>query len=160
MTSPTPSLQRAVAAELIGTFLLIFFGCGAVHAAVLTGAQSGLWQVAVVWGIAIMLASYTVGSISGAHINPAMTIAMHLWRDFPATRILPYIGAQVTGAMLAAASLFILFSLTSPRKNRPRESLAAHRAVKSQRCVTASIFRVPVRSATVTSPILQSITPS
>lgn len=109
MTSPTPSLQRAVAAELIGTFLLIFFGCGAVHAAVLTGAQSGLWQVAVVWGIAIMLASYTVGSISGAHINPAMTIAMHLWRDFPATRILPYIGAQVTGAMLAAASLFILF---------------------------------------------------
>ncbi len=109
MTTPTPSLQRVVAAEFIGTFLLIFFGCGAVHAAVLTGAQSGLWQVAVVWGVAIMLASYTIGSISGAHINPAMTIAMHLWRGFPATRILPYIGAQVAGAMLAAAALFILF---------------------------------------------------
>ena len=109
MTTPTSSLQRVVAAEFIGTFLLIFFGCGAVHAAVLTGAQSGLWQVAVVWGVAIMLASYTIGSISGAHINPAMTIAMHLWRGFPAARILPYIGAQVAGAMLAAAALFILF---------------------------------------------------
>ena len=109
MPSSPPSLLRVVVAEFLGTFLLIFFGCGAVHAAVLTGAQSGLWQVAVVWGVAIMLASYTIGSISGAHINPAMTIAMHLWRGFPARRILPYIGAQVAGAIVAAAALFIMF---------------------------------------------------
>lgn len=109
MTTPTPSLQRAVVAEFLGTFLLIFFGCGAVHAAVLTGAQSGLWQVAVVWGVAIMLAIYAIGSISGAHINPAMTIASLVWRGFPASRVLPYISAQVAGAFVAAASLFILF---------------------------------------------------
>jgi len=96
-------------AEFIGTFLLIFFGCGAVHAAVLTGAQSGLWQVAIVWGVAIMLAIYAVGSISGAHINPAVTLAMMVWRGFPKSRVLPYIAAQLAGAFIAAATLFVLF---------------------------------------------------
>lgn len=105
----TPSLQRAVIAEFFGTFLLIFFGCGAVHASVLTGAQSGLWQVAIVWGVAIMLAIYATGSISGAHINPAMTIASAIWRGFPVSRVVPYILAQVAGAFVAALCLFILF---------------------------------------------------
>ena len=103
------SLQRSMVAEFVGTFLLIFFGCGAVHAAVLTGAQSGLWQVAIVWGVAIMLAIYTVGAVSGAHINPAMTIASAVWRKFPKSHVLPYIGAQLAGAFIAAAALFILF---------------------------------------------------
>ncbi|TXT37892.1 MAG: glycerol uptake facilitator protein [Planctomycetota bacterium] len=105
-----PSLSRQVVAEVFGTFLLIFFGCGAVHAAVLTGAQSGLWQVAIVWGVAIMLAAYSVGGVSGAHINPAMTLALALWRGFPKSRVLPFIVAQVAGAMLAAGLLFVLFS--------------------------------------------------
>ena len=104
-----PTVQRAVVAEFFGTFILIFFGCGAVHAAVITGAQSGLWQVAIVWGVAIMLAIYSVGSISGAHINPAMTIASMVWRKFPKSRVLPYIFAQLAGALVAAACLFILF---------------------------------------------------
>ena len=105
----TPSLSRQIVAEVFGTFLLIFFGCGAVHAAVLTGAQSGLWQVAIVWGVAIMLAIYAVGGVSGAHINPAMTLAFAIWRGFPKSRVLPYIAAQLAGAMLAAGLLFVLF---------------------------------------------------
>ncbi len=103
------SLRRAMVAEFLGTFLLIFLGCGAVHAAVLTGAQSGLWQVAIVWGVAIMLAIYAIGAVSGAHINPAITIASAAWRKFPTAHVVPYIGAQLAGAFIAAAALFVLF---------------------------------------------------
>ena len=104
-----PSLPRQVIAEMFGTFLLVFFGCGAVHAAVLTGAQSGLWQVAIVWGVAIMLAIYSVGGVSGAHINPAMTLAFAMWRGFPKSRVVPFVAGQVAGAMLGASLLFVLF---------------------------------------------------
>src|SRR5215475_2058293 len=96
--SATPAkecLGRMCMGEVLGTYLLILFGCGAVHSAVLTGAQSGLWQVAIVWGVAIMMACYTVGAVSGAHINPAITIALaafgrFAWRHTPA-----YIVSQV-----------------------------------------------------------------
>jgi glycerol uptake facilitator protein len=94
----------------MGTYLLILLGCGAVHASVLTGAQSGLWQVAVVWGIAIMLAIYTVGAVSGAHINPAITMAFATRGRFPWRSVSPYVVAQLTGAFLAAATLFLLFN--------------------------------------------------
>jgi len=96
-------------AECVGTFVLVLLGCGAVHAAVLTGAQSGLWQVAVVWGVAIMLAIYMVGAISGAHINPAVTIAFAIWGRFPWRLVAPYVAAQTCGAFLAAATLFAMF---------------------------------------------------
>lgn len=108
-------------AEVIGTFLLIFFGCGAVHAAVLTGAQQGLWQVAIVWGVAIMLAIYSVGGISGAHINPAMTLAFALWRGFPKVRVLPYIAGQLAGAMLAASVLFVIFGPQLTAKEQAKQ---------------------------------------
>jgi glycerol uptake facilitator protein len=98
-----------MAAELLGTFLLVFFGCGAVHSAVLTGAQQGLWQVAIVWGLAIMVAVYSVGAVSGAHINPAITLALTVWRRFPIHQVGPYVLAQFAGAFVAAAALFVIF---------------------------------------------------
>ena len=108
-TQPTPTLGARCLAEGIGTFMLVFFGCGAVHAAVLTGAQAGLWQVAIVWGVAIMLAIYVVGGISGAHINPAITLALILWGRSPRHLVLPYIVSQMAGAFIAAAVLFALY---------------------------------------------------
>jgi glycerol uptake facilitator protein len=105
-----PSLAKTCLAEFVGTYLLILLGCGAVHAAILTGAQSGLWQVAIVWGIAIMLAVYTVGAISGAHINPAITLALAVWGGFSWRSVVPYVVAQLAGAFVAAATLFVLFS--------------------------------------------------
>jgi glycerol uptake facilitator protein len=103
-------LLKKCLAECLGTYLLIIFGCGAVHASVLTGAQSGLWQVAIVWGVAIMLAIYTVGAVSGAHINPAITMAFAAWGRFPWRSVFPYVLAQLMGAFVAAATLFLLFN--------------------------------------------------
>lgn len=109
MASPTRSLTACFTAEVIGTFLLIFFGLGAVHVAVLTGDLAGLWQVGSVWGASIMLAIYAVGGVSGAHINPAITVGLATWGLFPWSRVAPYLVAQLTGAMLAAAVLFAFF---------------------------------------------------
>ena len=107
-----PSLGRACAGELIGTYILAFFGCGSVMSAVITGAQVGLWQVAVVWGFGIALAIYATAAASGAHLNPAVTLSVALRRraTFPAARVLPYWVAQLTGAFLAAATLYACFS--------------------------------------------------
>ncbi|MEM8735296.1 MAG: MIP/aquaporin family protein [Planctomycetota bacterium] len=111
MSNPVlPSKLQCFWAELFGTFVLVFFGCGVVHSSVCYGAPDGLWQVAIVWGIAIMLAIYSIGGISGAHINPAITIALSVVGDFPKNRVATYILAQLCGAFLAAASLFFLFS--------------------------------------------------
>jgi glycerol uptake facilitator protein len=110
MGLPRQSLAARCLAELVGTFILVFFGCGAVHAAVLANVQHDLWQVAIVWGIGVMLASYVVGGISGAFINPAITIAMAAWRRFPWSDVPGYILAQLGGAILAALVLLLLFS--------------------------------------------------
>jgi glycerol uptake facilitator protein len=103
------SFSRAIVGEALGTFILVLLGCGAVHSAVLTGAQSGLWQVAIVWGLGVMFAAYVCGGISGAHINPAMTIALAFWGRFQWNRVPAYIAAQVAGAFLAAALLFLIY---------------------------------------------------
>jgi glycerol uptake facilitator protein len=104
-----PPLSCRCLAEALGTFILVFFGCGVVHAKVLTGAQTGLWQVAIVWGVAIMIAVYVVGAISGAHINPAITIALACWGRCSPKLVVPYIVSQLAGAMAAAGVLFVLF---------------------------------------------------
>jgi glycerol uptake facilitator protein len=101
-------------AELIGSYILCFFGPGSVAVAVLTGSHQGLWQVASVWGFGVAMAIYATGAISGAHLNPAVTVSMALFRgrDFPAKRIGPYIAAQMVGGVLAAATLYMLFNPT------------------------------------------------
>ena len=120
MPSLLPSLLARSGAEVLGTFILVFFGCGAVHVAVLTGDLAGLGQVAMVWAIAIMLAIFTVGGISGAHINPAMTLAFATWGRFPWRDVPAYLAAQLIGAFLAAAALFVLFGPLLDEKEREK----------------------------------------
>jgi len=110
MSHKEPSLGACCAAELLGTFVLIFFGCGAVHVAVVLGGLSGTWQVATVWGFGVAIAVYAFGSVGGAHINPAVTIASMCFGGFDASRVLPYIAAQLAGAFLAAFVLHVIFS--------------------------------------------------
>ena len=110
MSEPAPTTIRRCLGEVLGTFLLVFFGCGVVHAAVLTGAQVGLWQLAIVWGAGIAVAVYCVGRVSGAHLNPAITLAFVVYGRCSSGLAIPYIASQVIGAMLAACSLLALFN--------------------------------------------------
>lgn len=95
--------------EVLGTFILVLFGCGSVATAVTFGAPVGLFQVAIVWGLGLALAITLTGPHSGAHLNPAITVAFGLFTDFPKSRIGGYIVAQFIGALLAAATVYMLF---------------------------------------------------
>jgi len=105
----TPIPKWAIG-EFFGTFLLVFFGCGSVCAAVTLGAQVGVFQVAIVWGLGIATAIYLTGSLSSAHLNPAVTIASAAWSRFPVRLVAPYILLQMLGAFAAAALLYGIFS--------------------------------------------------
>ena len=104
-------LLAACAAEVAGTFLLVLFGTGSVAAAVYTGAQVGLWQVAAVWGFGVALAIYVTAAVSGAHLNPAVSLAFAILRrhDFPISKFFAYCGSQLIGAILAAVCVLLLF---------------------------------------------------
>ena len=106
-----PPIRRALAGEALGTYLLVLFGTGSVASAVLSGAQVGLWQVAAVWGFGVTLAIYVSAGLSGAHLNPAVSLSVALLRpaDFPARRLLPYVAVQLAGAILAGATVATLF---------------------------------------------------
>jgi MIP family channel proteins len=99
-----PGLARPLVAEAIGTFALVFAGCGAVMVDAKTH-QLGHVGVAISFGLVIMFGIYAVGHISGAHFNPAVTFAFALTRHFPWPRTVAYWGAQLVGALLAAALL-------------------------------------------------------
>lgn len=105
-----PSLLRAILAEIAGTFLLVFFGCGAVATSVTLDAPVGLFQVAAVWGLGLTVAIYLTGAISGAHLNPAVTLAFAIVGKFPKARLPGYWLAQFVGAFLAAGAVYALFS--------------------------------------------------
>ena len=107
---PQNSLLSAMAGGYFGTFVLVFFGVGSVNAAVATGAQAGLWQVAVVWAVGVSLGIYTAASLSGAHINPAITVVAAVYDKFPLRRVVPYWVAQVAGAATASIVLYGMFS--------------------------------------------------
>src|SRR5207253_4845530 len=97
-------LLRALTAEAIGTFALVFAGCGAIMVDAKTH-ELGHVGVAITFGLVIMFGIYAVGHISGAHFNPAVTFAFAVSRHFPWPRALAYWGAQLLGALIAAALL-------------------------------------------------------
>jgi MIP family channel proteins len=99
-----PPLARNLLAEFIGTFALVFAGCGAIMVDAKTG-QLGHVGVAISFGLVIMAMIYAVGHISGAHFNPAVSLAFALTRHFPWPRVGAYWVAQLAGALAAAAVL-------------------------------------------------------
>lgn len=104
---PAPSTVQKIAAEVIGTFVLVLFGCGSVVYAVTSDAFDIL-GTALAFGVAVLVMAYAVGRISGGHFNPAVSVAAAVggrisWREVPV-----YVGAQLVGAIAGAAVLFTL----------------------------------------------------
>lgn len=96
-------------AEAIGTYALVFAGTGAVIVDGVSGGAVGLVGIAMVFGLVVMAMIYAIGDLSGAHINPAVTIAACISKRFPAQDVLPYIMAQCAGALAASASLKAIY---------------------------------------------------
>lgn len=119
--------MRKYLAEIIGTFALIFCGTGAMIINQETGGVISHAGVAATWGLIVAAMIYTVGDISGAHLNPAVTIAFWVARVFPAKEILPYIISQGIGAFLASFTLHYLF----PSNDTLGASLPAGTAMQS-----------------------------
>jgi aquaporin Z len=104
-------LPRRLIAEAFGTFWLVFGGCGsAVLSAAFPRLGIGFAGVALAFGLTLLTMVYTIGPISGCHINPAVTVGMWLARRFSARDVLPYIVSQVVGAIVAAALLYLVAS--------------------------------------------------
>lgn len=98
--------------EFIGTYILIFCGCGAVVIDSLFGGAVGHHGIALTFGLAVVAIVYALGTYSGAHINPAVTVGFALARSFPTKEIAPYILSQCLGATAAAGTLLLLFPET------------------------------------------------
>ncbi|XP_075667489.1 aquaporin NIP1-2-like [Castanea sativa] len=103
-----PFMQKLIA-EAVGTYFLIFAGCAAVVVNLDKDKVVTLPGIAIVWGLAVMVLVYSVGHISGAHFNPAVTIAFATCKRFPLKQVPAYIAAQVLGSILASGTLRLLF---------------------------------------------------
>ena len=106
------NLVGELIAELLAVVIII--GLGDSAAAMITlydpsPYATAYWGVCIAWGLAVALAIYVTGAVSGTHANPAVTLALVLYRDFPARKALPYVGAQVVGGIIGAALVYQLF---------------------------------------------------
>ena len=113
MTNPKFSLLAELIAEFLGTFVLIMLGTGVVAMVVLFPTTTpgevihgGFTNITLGWGLGVTMGIYVAGKISGAHLNPAVTLALAIFRGFPWKKVLPYSIAQVTGAFVAAALVY------------------------------------------------------
>lgn len=105
------SMGRRAFAEVFGTFWLVFGGCGsAVLAAAFPNVGIGLLGVSFAFGLTVLTMAYAIGHISGCHLNPAVSVGLVVARRFPARDLLPYIGAQLVGAIAAGGVLYVIAS--------------------------------------------------
>lgn len=106
----TGTLREALA-EFLGTFVLIMFGVGVVAQVVLSGQNSGSYlSINLGWGLAVTMGVYIAGGVSGAHLNPAVTIAFAMHRGFPWSKVPPFILAQFAGAIVASAVVYLTYA--------------------------------------------------
>ncbi|KAJ0623325.1 putative major intrinsic protein [Helianthus annuus] len=107
---PSVSFLQKLIAEVLGTYFVIFAGCAAVVVNTDKDKVIGLPGISIVWGLVVMVMVYSVGHISGAHFNPAVTIAFASCNRFPVKQVPAYVAAQVLGSTLASGTLRLIFN--------------------------------------------------
>src|SRR2546430_12066944 len=101
-----PRLSQELTAEFFGTLVLILFGNGVVAMQVLFD-KGGYTNITLAWGLAVTMGIYIAGKTSGAHLNPAVTLALAVFRGFSWAKVVPYSLAQIAGAFVAAGLVFL-----------------------------------------------------
>ena len=103
-------VMREVLAEFLGTFVLIVFGVAVVAQVVLSHEANGSYlSINLGWGLAVMFGCYVAGGVSGAHMNPAVTVALAVHRGFPWRKVGPYVAGQVAGAFVASLVVYLTY---------------------------------------------------
>src|SRR5215468_7281682 len=104
------SLKRELYAEFLGTLVLIAFGAGVVAQVVLSNKQNGEYlSINIAWGFAVTMGVYVAGGVSGAHLNPAVTLSLAYRGDTPRSKYLPHFTAHSAGALTGAAIVFLVY---------------------------------------------------
>jgi MIP family channel proteins len=150
---PRPSLLRRSAAECLAAFVLVFAGCGAIVTDSARDGALGAFGVAAAFGLAIMVMVYATGHLSGAHINPAVTIAFTLTRHFPPRDACAYVAAQFAGASLGALALLAAWSEKPAALGATVPSIGTGAALLYEIVLTAVLMFVIVAVATDTRAV-------
>jgi aquaporin NIP len=153
LTEIRPDLARRAAAEGLAAFALVFAGAGAVIADAEHHGALGTVGVALVFGLVIMVMVYATGHLSGAHINPAVTVAFTLTRHFPAREALAYVAAQLAGATLAALALLAIWTDQPAQLGATVPSVGAGSALVYELVMTAFLMFVITAVATDTRAV-------
>jgi len=146
-------LVRRAGAEAIGTFALVFAGCGAIVTDAERGGALGALGVAVVFGLVILAAIAALGHVSGAHFNPAVSVAFWLTRHLPARDLGVYVVAQLLGALAAALLLWVLWPDQPANLGATVPSIDAGRALLLEGVMSALLMLVILSVATDTRAV-------
>jgi aquaporin NIP len=151
--SDRPDLARRAAAEGLGAFALVFAGCGAIVTDTVHAGSLGTVGVALVFGLVIMAMVYATGHLSGAHLNPAVTLAFTLTRHFPRHEALAYIAAQLIGAIAGAALLLAIWPSQPADLGTTLPSVGSGSALAYEAALTALLMFTIMAVATDTRAV-------
>jgi glycerol uptake facilitator protein len=127
-------------AEFFGTFVFLLCGIGCVAGLILGGASFTQWDLSITWGFAVTMGVYLCAAISGAHLNPSVTVALSIWGCFDKRKIIPYIIAQTLAGFLAAAVAYFLYYDLFQLKLASIEALGDPVAIAKAKTALVGIF--------------------